>query len=152
MIWRDLGHAQIGDHPEQHGVGLIGWQRADQLERAIERPCLLGIIGGRWGGGRRIAPALAVEVLLVALRRADVVDPASSRDREQPATEVGLVALEAVQPARHLDPHRRGEIFGIRHALAAEVAQQQVVVCPPQLTQRLSIAISSAPDHLLHSL
>ena len=33
----DLGDAEIGDHPQQHCLGLVGWQRPDQRQRPVER-------------------------------------------------------------------------------------------------------------------
>ncbi len=154
MIVGDLGDAEVGDHPQQHGLGLIGWQRPDQRQRPVERTAPARTRRRPTGRVTRRAPFAGAGRCCWsrACWRADVVDPAAGRDREQPAPEIGLAALEAMQAVGDLDPHRRGQIVGIGHALAPEVAQQQVVVGAPELAERVAIALACACDHLLHSL
>ena len=91
-------------------------------------------------------------MLVATLAGADVVDPPAGGDREQPAPEIRLAALEAMEAVGDLEPHGRGQIVGLGHALAAEVPQQQVVVGAPQLAERLAIPLTCACDHRLHGL
>ena len=148
---RDLGDGEVGNHSEQDCFGLVGWQGAHQGERPVER---LGLVG-LFGGGRRChgwAPvAFPRQVLVTALARTDVVDPATGGDGEQPAAEVFLRALEPMQTRGHLDPHRGRQILGLGHALAPEVAQEQVLVRPPELPEGIPVALAGACYHLLHS-
>lgn len=146
----NLGDAELCDDPEEHRICLIGWQRADQREGTFEG---FGILGTLTDVGRVRGPFggdLALGSLPTTLARADVVDPPSGGDREQPSSEVGLVTVEAVETGGDLEPHGRGEIFGFCHPLAAEVAKEQMLVRPPDLAERVPVPGPRASNHLPH--
>lgn len=146
----DLGHPEVGDDTEEHGFGLVGWQRPDEGECVFERRRPLGLLVGSRRRGPVGLGLLIGLVLRSSLRRTDVVDPASGSDREEPSPEIGLVTLEAVEPRGDFDPHDRGEILRVAHPFAAEVAEEEVLVRAPELAERLGISVPRASDHVLH--
>jgi hypothetical protein len=146
----DLSDAQFADDPEQHRVGLVGRQRADDRESTFEGLGLLGTladIGRTPGRGRG---DLALGSFRAAFARADLVDSAAGCDREQPTSEVGLVAFETVESGRDVEPHGRGEIFGFVHASAAKISEEEMLVCAPELAEGLAVPGPRASNHLLH--
>lgn len=153
----DLGHfrdREIGDHAEQHGFGLIGGEAADQCQCALERFGPFGLLRGGFDLRRpsRQRPLGAVLPILTPAHGSDVVDPASGGDREQPAPKIRLAALETVQAGGDLEPHRRRQIVGVRHAFAPEVSEEQMLVGAPQHPECFAVAALRASDHLLHGL
>lgn len=148
----DLADGEVAEHPEQHCFGLIGGERSDQGKGPIEGVGTLGARRHGVGGAVDRVLSLALEAVVSALGGADVVDAASGRDREQPPTERRLVALETSEAARHLEPHDRRQILRVGHALAPEVAQQEMLVRAPQLGERIAVTRAGTSYHLLHGL
>lgn len=84
----DIGDAEVGDHTEEYGLGLVGGQGSYEPDRAIECCGSLVVIDG-WVG-RRMGHR-GSDVLVAAATTsiaANLVDTATGRDREQPAPEV----------------------------------------------------------------
>ncbi len=148
----NLGDPQFTDHPKQHRLGLVRWKRANDGNRPIDGCGLVG--DGPCVGGMFDDRGLAItsHTGFLSFRRANLVDSATGSDREQPASKVVLGTLKSRQARGDLNPHRRGEIFRLGHALATEVSEQEVVVCPPQVAERVGVTRPGAFDHLLHSL
>lgn len=149
---RHLCDAEVGDDTKRDRFALSGRERCDQSERPVEGSLTVSLVArGRRGhvGDTWQRP---VGVPLPAFDRSDVVDPATRRDGEQPTSEVGFGPVESVEARCHLDPHRRGQVFGLRHALGAEIAEQQVMILTPQGPERVGVALLRAPDHVVHDL
>lgn len=146
----DVGDRQIGDHAQQHGFGLIGWEPPDEFDGPIERSGTLGVdVGARCRPGL----ALALEDLVAVAPpsvASDLVDATPGGDREEPSAELVRVAIERGQAAGDLDPHRRRDVVRIVHALAAEVAEQEVLMRAPELAEGVAVARCSSHDHIVH--
>jgi hypothetical protein len=66
---------------------------------------------------------------------------------EQPPPEVVGVALETSDRRRNIDPDLRCDILGSDSPTAPEVAEHGDVMSPPQLRQRVAVALASPIKH-----
>lgn len=60
-------------------------------------------------------------------------------DREQPAPEVGEVALESIDRAGDIDPHLRRDVIGCGRASGTQIPQQRRMVVTPQRGERVTV-------------